>query len=56
MTMALRDSKLFAILVLVLALIVIWYFGAVAMNWGVVTDRFSRDASPHSFLDIVLTN
>ena len=53
--MALRDSKLFAILVLVLALIIIWYFGAVAMNWGVVTDRFSRDASPHSFLDIVLT-
>lgn len=50
-----RDSKLYAILVLVLALIIIWYFGAIAMNWGVVTDRFSRDASPHSFLDIVLT-
>ena len=53
--MALRDSKLFAILVLVLALIIIWYLGAIAMNWSVVTDRFSRDASPHSFLDIVLT-
>ena len=50
-----RDSKLVAILVLVLALVVIWYVGAIAMNWGVVTDRFSRDPSPHSLLDIVLT-
>ncbi len=50
-----RSSKAFAILVLVLVLIVVWYVGAILMNYGVVTDRFSRDDSPHSLLDIVLT-
>ena len=50
-----RDSKVFAILVLVLALIVVWYVGAVLMNWGVVTDRFSRDGAQHSLLEIVQT-
>jgi NitT/TauT family transport system permease protein len=51
---AIRDSKAFAVLVLVLALIVIWYLGAVLLNWGVVTDRLSRDGAQHSFTDIVL--
>ena len=52
---AIRDSKAFAIFVLVLALIVLWYVGAVLLNWGVVTDRLSRDEGTHSFADIVLT-
>ena len=53
--MSLRDSKAAAVLVLVLALIVVWYFGVILLNWGVVTDRFSRDGADHSFMDIVLT-
>jgi len=52
---AIRDSKVFAIFVLVLVLIVVWYVGAVLLNWGVVTDRFSRDGATHSLTDIVLT-
>lgn len=51
---AIRDSKAYAIFVLVLVLIVVWYVGAVLLNWGVVTDRFSRDGATHSLTDIVL--
>ncbi len=53
--MGVRDSKAFAIGVLVIVLVAVWYVGAILMNWGVIADRFSRDASPHSFVDILLT-
>lgn len=51
---AIRDSKAFAVLVLVLVLIVVWYAGAILLNWGVVTDRLSRDGAEHSLTEIVL--
>ena len=51
---AVRHSKAFAVLVLVLVLIVVWYVGAILLNWGVVTDRLSRDGAQHSFTEIVL--
>ena len=49
-----RDSQVFAVLVLVLVLLVVWYCGAVGLNWGVVADRLSRDSTPHSWLEILL--
>src|ERR1700712_4593683 len=56
MTMAkMRDTQAFAVLVLVLALLVVWYLGAIGLNWGVVADRLSRDTTPHGWTDILLT-
>lgn len=49
-----RDSQAVAVLALVLVLLVIWYVGAVGLNWGVVADRLSRDSTPHGWLDIAL--
>lgn len=49
-----RDSQAVAVLVLVLALLVVWYVGAIALNWGVVADRMSRDTTPHAWTEVLL--
>ena len=50
---ALRQSKVFAILVLVAVLIVIWYLAAIWLNAPVILDRLSREGVTPSFLDLV---
>src|SRR5690349_19159700 len=50
-----RNSQTFAVLILVSVLIVVWYIGAIGLNWAVVSDRLARDTNPHSWWDIVLT-
>ena len=51
---ALRQSKVFAILVLVAVLIVVWYIGAIWLNAPVILDRLSREGVTPDFLDLVL--
>jgi NitT/TauT family transport system permease protein len=51
---ALRHSKIFAILVLVAVLIVIWYLAAIGLNAPVILDRLSRDNITPGFFDLVL--
>ena len=51
---ALRQSKVFAILVLVAVLIVIWYLGAIWLNAPVILDRLSRDGVTPDFFDLML--
>src|SRR6201992_3771222 len=38
---------------MVLALIVIWYVAAVAMNWTLVRDGFEREETPYTASDIL---
>ena len=42
---AIRQSKVFAILVLVAALIVVWYLAAIWLNAPVILDRLSPSTS-----------
>jgi len=51
----LRDSQVFAVLVLVIVLVAVWYLGSIGLNWAVVSDRLSRDDTAHSWWDILLT-
>jgi NitT/TauT family transport system permease protein len=51
---ALRQSKVFAILVLVAVLIVVWYIGAIWLNAPVILDRLSREGVTPDFIDLVL--
>ena len=51
---ALRQSKVFAILVLVAVLIVIWYLAAIWLNAPVILDRLSREGVTPDFADLVL--
>lgn len=51
---AIRHSKLFAVLVLVAVLIVIWYVGAVWLNAPVILDRLARDGVTPGFFDLVV--
>ena len=51
----LRDSQVFAVLVLVIVLVAVWYLGSIGLNWAVVSDRLSRDDRAHSWWDILLT-
>ena len=44
----LRDSQVFAVLVLVIVLVAVWYLGSIGLNWAVVSDRLSRDDTAHS--------
>jgi NitT/TauT family transport system permease protein len=37
----------------VLALIVIWYVAAIAMNWRIVVDGFEREETPYSVTDVI---
>jgi NitT/TauT family transport system permease protein len=41
------------VLTMVLALIVIWYVAAVAMNWSVVRDGFEREETPYTTSDVL---
>ena len=50
----LRDSKLFAILVLLLVLFAVWYVAAVWLNAPVILDKAGRAGTPLSFPDLVL--
>jgi NitT/TauT family transport system permease protein len=50
---ALRQSKVFAILVLVGVLIVIWYLAAIWLNAAVILDRLSRDGVTPGFVELV---
>jgi len=49
-----RDSQAYAVLVLLLVLIVVWYLGTIGLNWGVVADRLSRDSAPHDWTEVLL--
>ncbi len=51
---AIRNSKLFAILVLVGVLIVIWYLAAIWLNAPVILDRLARDGVTPGFGELVL--
>jgi len=51
---AIRQSKLFAILVLVAILIVIWYLAAIWLNAPVILDRLARDGVTPGFGDLVV--
>lgn len=51
---ALRHSKVFAILVLVGILIIIWYLAAIWLNAPVILDRLSREGVTPGVLDLVL--
>ena len=51
---AIRQSKVFAILVLVAALIVVWYLAAIWLNAPVILDRLARDGITPSFPELVL--
>jgi NitT/TauT family transport system permease protein len=37
----------------VLALVVIWYVAAVAMNWSLVRDGFEREETPYTVTDVI---
>jgi NitT/TauT family transport system permease protein len=37
----------------VLALVVIWYVAAIAMNWRIVVDGFEREETPYSVTDVI---
>lgn len=50
---AIRQSTIFAILVLVGVLLVIWYLGAIWLNAPVILDRLSRDGITPGFFDLV---
>jgi NitT/TauT family transport system permease protein len=50
---AIRQSTIFAILVLVGVLLVIWYLAAIWLNAPVILDRLSRDGITPSFFDLV---
>lgn len=51
---ALTQSKSFAILVLVGALLIIWYLAAIGLNSPVILDRLSRDGVTPGFFDLVI--
>ncbi len=38
---------------MILALIVIWYVAAVAMNWTLVRDGFEREETPYTVTDVL---
>ncbi len=38
---------------MVLALVVIWYVAAVAMNWTLVRDGFEREETPYTVSDVL---
>lgn len=41
------------VVTMVLALIVIWYIAAVAMNWTLVRDGFEREETPYTMTDVL---
>jgi len=51
---ALRQSKVFAILMLVAVLIVIWYLAAIWLNAPVILDRLSREGITPDVVDLVV--
>jgi NitT/TauT family transport system permease protein len=52
----LRDSRAIAILAIVLALIVLWYAGAIWKNGNIIRDMDVRDHVERSFGDLVVTS
>jgi NitT/TauT family transport system permease protein len=41
------------VVTMVLALVVIWYIAAVAMNWNLVRDGFEREETPYTTTDVL---
>jgi NitT/TauT family transport system permease protein len=41
------------VVIIVLALVVLWYVGAVALNAPLVRDAFEREEMPYTFMDVV---
>ena len=41
------------VVTMVLALVVIWYVAAVAMNWSLVRDGFEREETPYTMRDVL---
>jgi NitT/TauT family transport system permease protein len=41
------------VVTMVLALMVVWYIAAVAMNWTLVRDGFEREESPYTMTDVL---
>jgi NitT/TauT family transport system permease protein len=55
-THRLRDSRTLAILAIVLALVVIWYAGAIWKNGNIIHDMDVRDGNTRSFAELVVAS
>src|SRR4051794_27313364 len=46
-------GRVLPVVVIVLAIIVLWYLLATALNWAQVTERMANDPAPKSVADVV---